>query len=76
MIIFAFAVSLDSFTLGLGLKIIYNNPYIASLLFMIFSSLFTFLGLLLGKKINNKIGFLSTIVGGFTLILVGIFYLI
>ena len=76
MLVFAFAVSLDSFTLGLGIEIIYKNPYIASVIFMIFSSFFTFLGLILGKKINDIIGFISTLLGGFSLIIIGLIYLI
>lgn len=75
MFIFGLAVSIDSFTLGLGLKVIYN-PIIASFIFMIFSGIFTYLGLKIGKKINENIGKISTIFGGITLIIVGILYLL
>ena len=75
MMIFGFAVSLDSFSVGLGLKLIYNIPYIAAIVFMIVSSIFTFLGLVLGKKINDIVGTISTIFGGITLIIIGLIYL-
>lgn len=74
-IVFSFAVSIDSFSLGLSLKAIYKNPYVCSLMFMIFSMIFTYLGLKLGKFLNKKIGSISTILGGITLIVIGIVYL-
>lgn len=75
-IIFGFAVSIDSFSVGLGLKAIYNNPYIASLIFSLSSLSFTYMGLKLGKKINDAIGRISTLLGGIVLIIIGILYLI
>lgn len=75
MILFGIAVSIDSFSLGLGLKTLYKNPYISALIFSISSMLFTYIGLKLGKKINQKIGNISTIFGGITLIIIGIIYL-
>lgn len=75
MLIFGFAVSLDSFSVGLGLKIIYQNPLIAALIFMITSFSFTYLGLILGKKINDSVGTISTIFGGIALIIIGLIYL-
>lgn len=76
MLIFGLAVSIDSFTVGLGLKVIYKIPFVAALIFSISSLIFTFLGLHLGKKINNLVGKISTIFGGITLIIIGILYLI
>lgn len=76
MILFGLAVSIDSFSLGLGLKTLYKNPYISALIFSISSMLFTYIGLKLGKKINQKIGNISTIFGGITLIIIGIIYLV
>lgn len=75
MIIFGFAVSLDSFSVGLGLKVIYSKPIIAAIIFMISSFTFTYLGLFLGKKINDSVGTLSTIFGGIALIIIGLIYL-
>ena len=76
MIVFGLAVSIDSFSLGLSIKEIYNKPYILAAIFAILSSLFTIIGLYLGKYINKKIGPFSTILGGFILIIIGIFYLV
>lgn len=75
MLVFGFAVSLDSFSVGLGLKVIYQNPIIAASIFMISSFFFTYLGLVLGKKLNDSIGTISTIFGGLALIIIGIIYL-
>lgn len=76
LLIFGLAVSLDSFSVGLGLRAIYSNPFICSLIFSLSSFFFTYIGLHLGKKINNMIGRISTRIGGFALIIIGCFYLI
>lgn len=76
MLLFGFAVSLDSFTTGLGLNIIYKNKLVSIILFSSFSFIFTYLGLNIGEFINNKIGKLSTFVGGLVLIIIGLFYII
>jgi len=76
MILFGFAVSIDSFSVGIGIKAITNNVILGSLVFSIFSFIFTFLGLVLGKKANLLIGSLSTIIGGIVLIIIGVNYLI
>lgn len=75
LLLFGFAVSLDSFSVGIGLKSINNNFILCSSIFSIFSYLFTYLGLILGKKINHIIGKASTIIGGVALICIGIIYL-
>lgn len=76
LLFFGLAVSLDSFSVGLGLHAIYSKPIICSVIFSITSFLFTYVGLYLGKKINNMVGHISTRIGGIFLILIGIFYLI
>ena len=75
MFTFSFAVSIDSFSLGLSLETIYN-PIISSLIFMLSSMIFTYIGLKLGKYVNKKVGSISTIFGGITLIIIGIVYLV
>lgn len=72
LLLFGFAVSLDSFSIGLGLESISNHYFLGALTFSFFSFSFTYLGLILGKKINNKIGGISTFIGGIVLILIGI----
>lgn len=75
LLIFGLAVSLDSFSVGIGMETISHHYIIGALLFSGSSFFFTFLGLVLGKKINNKIGSISTLIGGIILILIGIIYL-
>lgn len=76
IILFGFAVSLDAFSVGIGLKSLTDNFLIASFLFSITSLVFTFVGLLLGNKINKRIGSLSTLLGGITLIIIAVTYLV
>lgn len=76
LFLFGFAVSIDSFSIGISLSSITNNIYISSLIFSIVSMSFTYLGVVIGKKINNLIGKISTLLGGVILIIIGIFYLI
>lgn len=76
LLVFGFVVSVDSFSVGIGLKAISENYYGCSLLFAISSFIFTYLGLMLGRKINNLIGKTATILGGVILILIGIIYLL
>lgn len=75
MFLFGFAVSLDSFSVGIGLNAITKNIILAPILFSIFSFLFTYLGLIIGSRINHIFGKVSTIIGGFILIIIGIIYL-
>ena len=75
MLLFGLAVSIDSFSVGIGLKVISNNIALSAITFSIFSFLFTYFGLKLGKKINNIVGKSSTILGGIVLIIIGIVYL-
>ena len=76
MILFGFAVSIDSFSIGISLNSISNNVLLCSSIFSITSLLFTYLGLKLGKKLNLIFGKISTLIGGITLILLGIIYIL
>lgn len=75
-ILFSVAVSLDSLSVGIGLKAITNNIFLSSIIFSVTAGCITYLGLLLGNKISNKIGFISQTIGGIFLILIGIIYLL
>lgn len=75
LFIFGFAVSVDSFSVGIGLKAIHPNYWLCATIFSLSSFCFTYLGLFLGSKIHNYIGKASTIIGGTVLILIGILYL-
>ena len=75
-LLFGLSVSIDSLTTGIGLSVINNNHLQCSCIFLITSSLFTYAGLNLGNKLNNKLGHLSTIIGGIILILLALYYFI
>ena len=64
---FAISVSLDSFSVGIGINYLYDNILFVVSSFCIISALFTFLGFYLGRKINNKIGKYSFLLGSITL---------
>lgn len=74
LLLFAFTVSIDSFSIGAGLKAFSDNYLMCSSVFFFTSLLFTYLGLNIGKTINKKLGFISTIIGGSILIVIGILY--
>lgn len=76
LIAFGLAVSIDSFSVGLGLRALYEYPIISSLFFSLSSFIFTYLGLKLGKTINDKVGKISTLLGGIVLIIIGILYML
>lgn len=75
LLLFGLAVSIDSFSVGIGMETISHHYIISSLLFSSSSFFFTYLGLIFGKKINNRIGNISTLIGGIVLIIIGIMYL-
>lgn len=72
---FSFAVSIDSFSVGIGLTSIVRNIIISPIIFAITSALFTFLGLKLGKVLSEKFGSIATIFGGVSLIVLGLSYI-
>ena len=76
MILFGFAVSIDSFSVGIGLNNISDNFILCSCIFSIISFIFTYIGLKLGNKLNQLVGQISTLIGGIALILLGFIYVI
>jgi len=73
--LFALGVSLDSFSIGLGLPAITNNLLLASTTFSICSFSFTFLGMTLGKYINRIFKKYSYLIGTLLLFIIGIIFL-
>ena len=71
-LIFGLSVSLDSLTIGIGLKAITDSYLLSSIVFSLSSLIFTYLGLTLGNVIGNKIGSYSKLIGGIILILIAI----
>ena len=75
MILFAFTVSIDSFSIGIGINAISNNIILCSSVFSLVSAIITYIGLRLGKRLNLMIGYTSNIIGSIILIGLGFFYL-
>ncbi|MBS7021206.1 MAG: manganese efflux pump [Firmicutes bacterium] len=75
LLAFGLAVSMDSFSVGIGIQAISSHYIISSLLFSISSFIFTYLGLQLGKKLSTIFGKAATLLGGITLIAIGIVYM-
>ena len=76
MLLFGLAVSIDSFSVGIGLEALTQNYILSASIFSITSFVFTYIGLSIGKTINNLIGKISTLLGGLVLIIIGIIYVI
>lgn len=75
-LMFGLSVSIDSLTVGIGLRAITNSYFMASFVFSIASFVFTYLGLVFGNVLGEKIGGYSKIVGGIVLIIIAIVMLI
>jgi len=72
---FALGVSIDSFTVGLGLEAITDNLLLSSTVFSLCSFSFTFLGLSLGRYINKIFKKYSYLIGTLVLFILGITFL-
>ena len=75
LLLFGLAVSIDSFSVGIGLNNITNRYILSSIIFSISAFTFTYLGLILGKKVSEIIGKISTILGGISLVIISFIYL-
>lgn len=75
ILLFAFFVSIDSFSVGLGLNYITQAPVKACIIFSLFSMTLTYLGFSIGKFISAKIGEISKIVGVSLLAFLVVYYL-
>lgn len=76
MFVFALGVSLDSFSLGIGLKAITSNIYIAMFIFAICSASFTYFGIIIGRFTNKLLGVYANIIGAIILFILGFIHLI
>jgi manganese efflux pump family protein len=75
LLLFGFAVSIDSFSTGIGLKIITPNIPLTVSIFSVLSGIFTYIGLKLGNRLNRRYGKISSIIGGIILICLSLYYL-
>ena len=76
VVFFAFTVSIDSFSIGIGFGAINSKIVIPSLIFMFTSAIFTYTGVKLGTKLKKHFGNITTIIGAVILMILGISYLI
>lgn len=76
IIIFAFTVSIDSFSIGIALSLTTKTITTASLIFAGISTIFTFLGVELGNTIAKKFESKSEYIGIIILLILGIKYLL
>jgi putative Mn2+ efflux pump MntP len=74
-IVFGFTVSIDSFSAGIGLEFISDKHFLCAFIFSITSAVFTYIGLKLGTKLNNRFKDSSQIAGALILILFALTYL-
>lgn len=75
LFLFALAVSLDSFSVGLTLTSISHHYLLSAFIFALCSALFTLFGLFLGNKIKKSVGKISTIIGGLVLAGIGLLHM-
>lgn len=74
-ILFALSVSIDSFSVGLGISNITDNYLLSSFIFAVCSFSFTSLGLIIGKYSSKLIGKYAVFIGIILLLSLGIIHL-
>ena len=67
LILFAFLVSIDSFSAGLSLGMFGARAAVAVICFGIVASFLTWIGLVLGRKVKNYLGVYGELLGGMIL---------
>ena len=76
VLLFSFTVSIDSFSVGISFGVANTNILLACIIFSLMSAIFTYIGVILGKKISDKFGNVTTFVGAIVLIVLGVKYLL
>lgn len=72
LIFFSMVVSLDSFSAGLSLGMFGAKAVAAMIIFGTVATFLTWSGLILGRKVQNWLGFYGELLGGFILIAFGV----
>lgn len=75
LLLFGFSVSIDSFSVGIGISALSNNLLLCLIIFTLVSSFFTFMGLYIGAFLNNKIGDYAMVLGGILLTIMSFYCL-
>ena len=76
IILFAFTVSIDSFSVGITFGATKTNILLPCFIFSIVSFIFTYIGVTSGRKLSESFGKITTLIGAIILIMLGINYLI
>lgn len=76
LILLAFGVAIDSFTIGFGLEVTNNFGILHPLIISICSMIFTYTGLIIGKYSGVLLGKYAKVIGGLLLLLYGIYHII
>lgn len=76
VIFFAFTVSIDSFSIGIGFGVANISMLLPCIIFSLTSAIFTYLGVILGKKLSDRFGSITTLIGSIVLVVLGISYLL
>lgn len=76
VIFFAFTVSIDSFSIGISFGVVNSNIILPCIIFSLVSAFFTYIGVMLGKKLSDKFGNITTLIGAIILLALGISYLV
>lgn len=76
VVFFAFTVSIDSFSIGIGFGVANVKILLPCIIFSITSAVFTYIGVILGKKLSDKFGNITTLIGAIILLLLGISYIL
>lgn len=76
IVFFAFTVSIDSFSIGIGFGVANINMLLPCIIFSLTSAIFTYIGVLLGKKLSDKFGSITTLIGSIILLILGINYIL
>lgn len=74
VLLFAFTVSIDSFSIGIGFGVANVKIILPCIIFSLISAIFTYMGVLLGKKLSDRFGSITTLIGSIILIVLGISY--
>ena len=75
-LVFALGVSIDSFSVGLGISDITNNYLLSSLIFAICSFVFTNFGLIIGNYSHKYMGNYANLLGILLLLILGLYHLL
>lgn len=76
VVFFAFTVSIDSFSTGIGFGVANVNMLLPCIIFSVTSAIFTYMGAVLGTKLSDKFGSITTLIGSIILLILGISYIL